>query len=123
MITRCILLLALGAGLGAGCSTKPRQVSAAEFQKQWQMRHAQTVHWYSYLGETTGNVYILRRSMPLVGSKWKEEVLFTATNGLPAALLDQMRAVSKLEPDGAANRSQPIQIETNPTSSGAGSGR
>lgn len=97
MITRCILLLVFVAGLVVGCSTKPRHVSAADFQKQWEMRHAQTVHWSSYLGETNGNVYMLRKTMPLVGSKWKEEVLFTETNGLAPGFLEQMRDVSKLE--------------------------
>ena len=123
MITRCILLVVLVAAVASGCSTKPRHISAAEFQKQWKMRNTQTVHWSSYLGETNGNVYMLRKTMPLVGSKWKEEVLFTETNGLPAGFVAQMRAISKLEQDGPANRSQPIQIETNSASSAAGSDR
>ena len=123
MITRRILPLLFLAGLMVSCSTKPQHVSAADFQKQWDMRNAQTVHWCSYLGETNGNVCMLRKTMPLVGSKWKEEVLFTETNGLPINFVAQMRSVSKLEQDGAANRSQPIPLQNNSTSSAAGSDR
>jgi hypothetical protein len=123
MTTLRIVGLLLLAGLMASCSTKPQHVSATEFQKQWGMRHAQTVHWCSYLGVTNGSVYMLRKTMPLVGSKWKEEVLFTETNGLPSDFVAQMRAVSKLEQDGAANGSQPFSFETNSTSPAAGSRR
>jgi hypothetical protein len=87
------------------------------------MRHTQTMHWSAYLGETNGAVYMLRKTMPLVGSKWKEEVLFTETSGLAPGLLEQMRDTSKPEPVGPANGSQPIRSETNSTPSTAGSRR
>lgn len=54
-----IFAMLLLAGLMASCSTKPQHVSPAEFQKQWEMRHAQTVHWCSYLGVTNGHVCIV----------------------------------------------------------------
>ncbi len=123
MTTLRIVAILLLAGLMISCSTEPQHVSATEFQKQWEMRDAQTVQWCSYLGVTNGDVYMLRKTMPLVGSKWKEEVLFTETNGLSADFVDQMRAVSKLEQDGAANGSQSFSFNTNSTSPADGSRR
>lgn len=61
------------------------------------MRHSQTAHWSSYLGETNGAVYMMRKTMPLAGCKWKEEAPFTETNGHAPSLLEQMRDASKLE--------------------------
>jgi hypothetical protein len=109
--------------LTVSCSRKSRQVSAAEFQREFEMRHTQTMRWSAYLGETNGTVYLLRKTMPLVGSKWKEEVLFTETNGLAPGLLEQMSNASKLEPVGPANGNQPVRAETNSTSSATGSRR
>jgi hypothetical protein len=123
MNTRRILPILFLVALTASCSTKPKHVSAAEFQREFEMRHTQTMNWSAYLGETNGAVYMLRKTMPLVGSKWKEEVLFTETNGLAPGLLEQMRDASKLEPVGPANGSQPIRSGTNSTSSAAGSRR
>ena len=115
-----VLILAV---LTASCSSKPKHVSAAEFQRLFQSRNAQTAHWYSYLGETNGAAYMLQKTMPVVGSKWKVTVLFTETNGLAPGFVEQMREASKLEPSGPANGSQPFRVETNRTSSAAGSRR
>ncbi|MFM1770140.1 MAG: hypothetical protein RJA22_2669 [Verrucomicrobiota bacterium] len=118
-----ILPFLLLVALAVSCSRKSKHVSAAEFQREFEMRHTQTMRWSAYLGETNGTAYLLRKTMPLVGSKWKEEVLFTGTNGLAPGLLEQMSKASKLEPVRPANGNQPVRAEPKSTSSAAGSPR
>ncbi len=117
------VLVAAVAWVTTSCSTNPKHISAADFQRHFEWRNLQTMHAYSYLGETNGAVYMLYQKAPLVGSKWKKQILFTETNGLAPGFLEHMRSVSRLERDGAANRNQPIRPETNSTSSAAGSHR
>ena len=41
-------------------------------------------------------MYVLQKKMPLVGSKWKERVVFTETNGLAPEFLEQMRGTKMI---------------------------
>jgi hypothetical protein len=66
-------------------------VTAEEFKWQYSNRNMQSVYWADYLGEKDGKVYLLRKRAPLIGSKWKEEVLFTEVNGLDADFLKILR--------------------------------
>ena len=51
-----------------------------------------------------------------------ERVLMLGAHGAGIHVIADLTA-SEAEPDGAANRSQPIRVETNPTSAAAGSDR
>jgi hypothetical protein len=88
LMKQWILLLSLA--LLSGCN-KPKHVSGAEFKREFDLRNAQTMVWSEYLGEKEGKVFMLRKTMPLVGSKWREEVWFTETNNLDSAFLEQLK--------------------------------
>jgi hypothetical protein len=81
--------------------SKQKHVTAAEFQRLFDLRHVQAVHRFSYLGETNRAVYMLQESMPPDRSK-RKVVLFTETNGFAPGFLEQMRRSSKLEEGGAS---------------------
>ena len=81
-----------------GCSSGPRHMSGGEFERAYATSKTQTLDWYSYVGETNGAVYMLRKRVPLVGSKTKEQVFFTETNGLTQEFLQKMRNEAKVEP-------------------------
>lgn len=70
-------------------------VTAEEFKWQYNNRNMQSVYWADYLGEKDGKVYLLRKRAPLIGSKWKEEVLFTEVAGLDAEFLKVLREQEK----------------------------
>ncbi len=55
----------------------------------------QSVYWADYLGEKDGKVYLLRKRAPMLGSKWKEEVLFTEVAGLDTEFLKVLRKQEK----------------------------
>jgi hypothetical protein len=82
-------------------------VSAEEFKWQYDNRHMQSIFWADYLGEKDGKVYLFRKRAPLIGSKWKEEVLFTEVDSLDADFLNRLRKQEKLTTqnnDNAARR-------------------
>ena len=74
-----------------GCSSAPRHLSASEFEQAIDASKTQTLDLYLYTGETNGAVYVLRKRAPLIGSKPKERMFFTETNGLTPGFLEQMR--------------------------------
>ena len=119
-MTRCPLSIMLFGLLASGCSSEPKHMSAAEFQGAYKTSKMQTLDWYSCVGETNGAVYMRRTRVALSSGAPTERTFFTETNKLAPGFLEEMRNDSKVEPDGAANGSQPFRLETNQTSSGAG---
>ena len=77
--------------LVSGCAHHPKHVSAEEFQRLYSSVNTQTLHWYSYLGETNGAVYMARSRVGLLGGEPQDKVYFTETNGLPSELLQALR--------------------------------
>lgn len=77
-----------------GCN-ELRHVTADEFKWQYQNRNMQSVYSATYLGEKDGKTYLLRKRAPLIGSKWKEEVLFTEVADLNADFLNTLREREK----------------------------
>lgn len=57
----------------------------------------QIIYWSEYIGQADGRAFILRKRVPLIGEKMKEEVLFTETDQLGEDFL------KKLE-NGISNR-------------------
>jgi hypothetical protein len=126
--------------LVAGCASKgPKHVSAREFERRFTDSQTVAMKHFRYACETNGCVYIVRVTWTecWAYSKLRLETLYTETNRLPVEFLQDVREhpvepsrppvhwVGKpgAEPDGAANRSQPVRSETNQTSGAAGSGR
>jgi hypothetical protein len=89
-----------------GCSTAPKHMSAADFQRVYLANKMQTLDWYSYAGETNGCVYTRRTRVALSSGDPTERLFFTETNGLPPGfvaemrMLDGMRNHSRVEPSG-----------------------
>lgn len=77
-----------------GCN-ELRHVTADEFKWQYQNRDMQSVYSATYLGERDGKIYLLRKRAPLIGSKWKEEILFTEVAGLDTVFLKTLREREK----------------------------
>lgn len=77
-----------------GCN-ELHHVTADEFKWQYQNRDMQSVYSGTYLGEKDGKIYLLRKRAPLIGSKWKEEVLFTEIAGLDTVFLKTLREREK----------------------------
>jgi hypothetical protein len=76
-----------------GCN-EPKHVTGAEFKREFDLRHAQTMVASEYLGERDGKVFLKRKTMSLVNKKkWNEEVWFTETNNLEWAVLDQLKII------------------------------
>lgn len=74
-----------------GCNG-PKHVTGAEFKREFDLRHAQTMVSSEYLGEKDGKVFLKRKTMSLVNQKrWNEEVWFTETNNLERTVLDQLK--------------------------------
>ncbi len=86
----------------AGCSSNPKHLSAAAFQQRYEENKGNSMEGYTYLGETNGAVYMLRRRVPLVfGSKPHEKTFFTETNALPPSFIEELRHEKKVD--------QPVQ--------------
>jgi hypothetical protein len=78
----------------AGCGG-PKRVSVEAFQREYDLRNHQTVTASEYLGERDGRAYLLRKRMPLLGRRWKEEVWLVDTADLPPAFLERLRQESE----------------------------
>ena len=128
-MVRLTILTVLSGVLACGCSSAAKHMSAADFQRAYMSDKTQTLEFYSYAGETNGCVYMRRSRLPLSSGGPKERLFFTEASGLPPGFVAQMRILEhlrldpKVEPDGAANRSQPIHSQTNRASAAAGSDR
>ena len=72
-----------------GCSSL-KHVSSAEFERQWQLNDMQTFYWCEYIGEADGRAYLLRKRAPLIGRKWREEILFTEAEQLDPEFLKRL---------------------------------
>jgi hypothetical protein len=106
---------------------------------EWYARFGSDVHGVRYQGSVEQSHYFVA----LIGTTWrsfrfdKDELKLAEERAVPTPLegtnafyaVDPGRHFQKIEiqrggqPDGAANRSQPIRSETNPTPSAAGSRR
>lgn len=75
----------------AGCANV-HHVSPKRFQIEAGM---QTLHCSEYIGEADGKVYLLRKSAPLIGKNWSEEILYTETAGLCSEFLKQLQESKK----------------------------
>lgn len=51
----------------------------------------QSLHWTEYIGQADGKAYLLRKSAPLVGSKWREDIIFTEVGSLSPEFLRQLQ--------------------------------
>lgn len=119
-----------------GCSTGPEHVPACKFERSYIKNQTVMMEQYFYAGETNGCIYISHMRLPRTYySKMKYQLLYTETNGLPSDFLEHVRQSkpdgpktywsgrTRAEPNGEANRSQPIRSETNRTPEAAGSRR
>jgi len=70
-----------------GC-TSVHHVSPKQFQLAVGMH---SLHWSEYIGQADGKVYLLRKSAPLIGKNWTEEILFTEAVGLSPEFLNQLQ--------------------------------
>jgi hypothetical protein len=60
----------------------------------------QSLQWTEYIGQADGKAYLLRKSAPLFGRKWTEEILFTEVGALSPEFLRQLQ---KAKEDRASN--------------------
>jgi len=81
------LLILLPVGCGG-----PKHVSGAEFEREYELRDTQTLFWAEYLGEKDGKVLLRRKSAPLVGDEWNEEIWYTRIDELDPQFLQELRA-------------------------------
>ena len=82
---------ALGCML-TGCS-RLRRVEPEEFKRQVELRNAQSMYWSVYIGQADGRAFLLRKRIPLIGKKGREEVLYTETSELGADYLKELEAI------------------------------
>ena len=75
-----------------GCQQQPRHVSGGEFQREYELRHQQTMHYANYLGEQDGKVFLRRKNMSLLNQReWREELLYTTVEELDPSFLSELR--------------------------------
>jgi hypothetical protein len=83
-----LLFLIVLLSLTAGCSG-PDHISVADFKTEYAMVGApQTMRDVSFLGVRDGKAFLKIRSMPIVGSKWKERIVYVELSELDAATRD-----------------------------------
>ena len=89
LASTAVFLLALAT---AGCSSRPRHVSAARFQRIYVWPPPSSTWGHSLLYVTNGCAYMLRaRASFLHPQKPIQKVYFTETNALPQGFLERMR--------------------------------
>ena len=82
-----------------GCS-EPERVSVAEFKREYEMvGMPQTMKDVEFLGVRDGRAFLKIRSMPLVGSKWKERVTYVELKELDAALRESLEKKPNKAPE------------------------
>jgi hypothetical protein len=77
-----------------GCSSL-KHIESSEFKRQIELNNMQTLYWSQYIGQADGRAFILRKRVPLIGKKMKEEVLFTETDQLEKRLLRNSKKESR----------------------------
>lgn len=94
--------MALGLLVLAGCASV-HHVSPKRFEIEAHL--IQTLHWSEYIGEADGKAYLLRKSAPLIGRNWNEEILYTEAAGLSPEfrkrLLETKKQKTSSQPSGA----------------------
>src|SRR5258708_621718 len=99
-----LLLLATAT---AGCSSRPKHLSADAFQKMYHIQGS--IQGCSLLGVTNGAAYMLRQRRSLVHHfKVNEKTFFTETNALTPGFLEKMRKAPAVEQQHAADAGQPL---------------
>lgn len=73
----------------AGCS-RLKHVGPNEFKNQVELGNMQSMASSIYIGQADGRAFLLRKRMPLIGKKWKEEVLYTETSQLGEDFLKKL---------------------------------
>ncbi len=84
--------IALGLLVLAGCASV-HHVSPKQFEIETGL--IQTFHWAEYIGEADGKAYLLRKSAPLFGKSWSEEILYTEAAGLSSGFRERLQAAKK----------------------------
>lgn len=78
-----------------GCNAL-QKVSGTEFQKEYDMRNMQTMHYAEYLGNKDGKVYLLKKSMAIWNpKKWTEEIIYTNISELNQTFKKQLLSDNK----------------------------
>jgi len=85
-------------GTLTGC-TSVHYVTPKQFQLQANLM--QSFHWTEYIGQADGKAYLLRKSAPLLGKNWTEEILYTETGALSPAFL---RLLQEAKENRASNK-------------------
>ncbi len=75
-----------------GCSNL-HQVSAERFHQEARMMN--TFYSSEYIGQADGKAYLLRKRAPLIGNKWKEEILYTEAKELDVNDLKQLEEIKE----------------------------
>jgi len=74
-----------------GCDNA-KHVTGPEFQREYELRNAQTMVASEYLGEQDGKVYLVRKTMSLVSKdKWNEEIWYTEADNLDSTFLQILK--------------------------------
>ena len=69
----------------AGCST-PMRISAADFKREYAMvGQPQTMRSVTYLGVREGRALLKIGSLPVLGGKWKERIVYVPVEELDPA--------------------------------------
>lgn len=93
---KLLLLIALVLP-SAGCS-EAEHVSVADFKKEFAaVGQIQSVRHVEYLGQRDGKAYIKISSMRVIGSKWKERVIFVELSDLDDAFRASLPKNSNLQ--------------------------
>ena len=50
-------------------------------------------YWCEYIGQAGGKAYLLRKTPPFFGDKWKEEILFTELDGLDKTFFKNQKEI------------------------------
>ena len=82
----CIIISAY---ICTGCSSL-KHIESSEFKRQIEMNNMQTLYWSQYIGQADGRSFILRKRVPLIGKKMKEEVLFTESDQLGEEFINKL---------------------------------
>ena len=93
-ITVCAILgvicVAICVCMLTGCSNLT-YIESSEFKRQIELNNMQTLYWSEYIGQADGKAFILRKRVPLIGKKMKEEVLFTEADQLGEEFIKKLK--------------------------------
>jgi hypothetical protein len=74
----------------AGCSG-PEHISVAEFKREYAMvGQPQSMKSVEFLGVRDGSAFLKIRSMPILGSKWKERLVYVELTEVDAGFRESL---------------------------------